>query len=596
MAPDPPSSFFSDPRLPLHRRYEVLRAFFLERQSAAEIAERFGYAVGSVYAMTRDFRHCDDPAAFFFRSPAPTGRPPARPTQQLRERVIQLRKANLSLPDIKARLDAECDAAPSQHVIGSILREEGFARLPRRTRAERALATTPRLRAPTSVLLRPGTAERFQSERAAGMLCLLPWLRTFGLDRAIEAAGYPGSSTLPSLQSVLAFVALKLSDARRYSADDLWCMDRGLGLFAGLNVLPKTASLSAYSDRTTRAMNRKLLAAMAAIWKARGLASDTANLDFTVLPHWGDEVTLSKHWSPTRNRSLVSVAAALAQDPDSGLLLHADARDRAAGSDGAAIEFLDFSRRHGPAVRYLAFDSRFSTYAQLARLDSEGIRFVTVRRRGKRLLERARSLRPPALRTVRVPAAGGRTRLVSACDETVPVYAYGGDLRQITILRGKRRRPSLLLTNDFDSSLPAVLRRYARRWLIEKSFSEQLAFFHLNRLSSSIVIKVDFDLTMTVLAYNLLRLLAAALPPGYRRLTARSLYDRLLCNAADISLTEDQCRVTLKKKRDLPALLQALQAVGTQRIPWIGNRAIHFEGATRSCNRRCARLPFARID
>ena len=431
-------------------------------------------------------------------------------------------------------------------------------------------------------MLDPRAEETFQSERAAGMLCLLPWVRRYGLDTAIAEAGYPGTRTLPALQSVLAFVALKLSDARRYSADDLWCMDRGLGLFAGLNVLPKTASLSSYSDRTTRAMNQRLLGSLAAIWTAKGLAGDSANLDFTTLPHWGDDATLQKHWSGTRGRSLVSISAALAQDPDSGLLLQADASSiRNETSAGTTLEFLDFFRRHGPPIRYLVFDSRFTTYASLARLDKEGIMFVTVRRRGKRLVANAHALDKSSLRSIRVPAASG-TRLVTAYDETVALRDFGGELRQITILRGERRRPSLLLTNDFDSSLAAILRRYARRWLVEQSIAEQLAFFHLNRLSSSMVIKVDFDLAMTVLAYNLLRLLALDLPPGYRQLTARTLYEKLLCTAADISLTPDLCTVSLKKKRDLPALLEALQTVGTTRIPWLGNRQVVFNGASRS--------------
>ena len=76
------------------------------------------------------------------------------------------------------------------------------------------------------------------------------------------------------------------------------------------------------------------------------------------------------------------------------------------------------------------------------------------------------------------------------------------------------------------------------------------------------VIKVDFDLTMTVLAYYLLRLLARDLPPGYRRLTARSLYNKFLYNAPEIALEPDRCRVSLKKKRDLPAPLEALQTIG----------------------------------
>ena len=194
---------------------------------------------------------------------------------------------------------------------------------------------------------------------------------------------------------------------------------------------------------------------------------------------WGDDATLQRHWSGTRGRSLVSISAALAQDPDSGLLLQADASSvRNETSAGTALEFLDFSRRHGPPIRSLVFDSRFTTYASLARLDQEGILFVTVRRRGKRLLANARALDKSSLRSIRVPAASG-TRLVTAHDATVALRDFGGELRQITILRGEHRRPSLLLTNDFDSSLAAILRRYARRWLVEQSIAEQLAFFHL---------------------------------------------------------------------------------------------------------------------
>ena len=135
-----------------------------------------------------------------------------------------------------------------------------------------------------------------------------------------------------------------------------------------------------------------------------------------------------------------------------------------------------------------------------------------------------------------------------ASESTSPLRHYDGEVRQIAVLHGSRR-PALLITNDFESSLAALLRRYAQRWLVEKSISEQLAFFHLNRLSSSMVIKVDFDLAMTVLAYNLYRLLALELPPGYRHGTALTLFESLLETGADIQLDPDLCTVSLKKKR-----------------------------------------------
>ena len=48
--------FFRQPTESLHRRYEVLRAFFLDRQPVRDIAEQFGFTPASVYSLVRDFR------------------------------------------------------------------------------------------------------------------------------------------------------------------------------------------------------------------------------------------------------------------------------------------------------------------------------------------------------------------------------------------------------------------------------------------------------------------------------------------------------------------------------------------------------------
>ena len=50
------------------------------------------------------------------------------------------------------------------------------------------------------------------------------------------------------------------------------------------------------------------------------------------------------------------------------------------------------------------------------------------------------------------------------------------------------------------------------------------------------VIKVDFDLAMTVTAYNLYRRLALDLPPGRRHLTARTLFKKMLWTGVAVSL------------------------------------------------------------
>ena len=48
--------FFLEPTDTLHRRYEVLRAFFVERRSLNDIAQQSGYSYTTVRDLISDFR------------------------------------------------------------------------------------------------------------------------------------------------------------------------------------------------------------------------------------------------------------------------------------------------------------------------------------------------------------------------------------------------------------------------------------------------------------------------------------------------------------------------------------------------------------
>ena len=132
------AEFFSAPSSKRQRRYEILRAFYFEGLPAKVVASRFGCSPGAVYSIARDFRNLTDPGAYFFHSPAPAGRPRKVPADDLRQQVIDLRKLNLSVADIKARLDTQSPRTLSERAISRILKEEGFPRLARRTKAERS--------------------------------------------------------------------------------------------------------------------------------------------------------------------------------------------------------------------------------------------------------------------------------------------------------------------------------------------------------------------------------------------------------------------------------------------------------------------------
>jgi len=210
-----------------------------------------------------------------------------------------------------------------------------------------------------------------------------------------------------------------------------------MGLFAGLNVLPKTAWYTSYSDRVTSEMNRRFLKQLHKVWIRAGLLGDTSNLDFTTIPYWGDDSHLENNWSGKRGKALSSMLAVLAHDPDTGLIDYGNANILQKDESAVVLEFLDFYHRNSPEkdkrLRYIVFDSRFTNYENLRNLDQGQVKFITIRRRGKLLLERIGNLPATGWKTVRVECAGNKQRMLKVFDEMVFLKGYGKDIRQITI-------------------------------------------------------------------------------------------------------------------------------------------------------------------
>src|SRR5208283_2295461 len=133
------SKVFLEPANATHRQYEALRAFFVAGIPGAEVARSFGYTPGSFRVLVHQFRQ--NPRRDFFLKPA-KGPHSAPKTDPLPDRVIALRKQNLSIYDISRNL-AHQGRPLSPVAVAQILKEEGFARLPRRADDERPLGSRP---------------------------------------------------------------------------------------------------------------------------------------------------------------------------------------------------------------------------------------------------------------------------------------------------------------------------------------------------------------------------------------------------------------------------------------------------------------------
>ena len=572
--------------LSTHKQYLAMRRFFLDKASAETVAIEFNYTVSTVYTIARDFKKrlaaCkvagEDP---FFLSLKP-GRKKLGEGSELTALAIAYRKKQLSVPDIKIILDSK-GFITSERLINDILKSHGFVRLPKRSGEDRQeilkegayAKVSP---APVSEMIPFDLPEKFSS-KGVGLLSFLPIIKSYGIDKIIERTNYPGSSKINRLSAILSFLALKLSDVKRYGHDDGWCMDRGLGMFAGLNVLPKTTWFSAYSSAVSRASNVAFLKELNAIWLESGLLSDTVNLDFTAIPYWGDEGSFENNWSGKRSKALISIQAALAQDSEGGIICYGDTTVKHENQDKVILEFLDFyhsKKAFDNHLKYLVFDSKFTTLANLGHIDDKGIKFITIQRKNQSLDEFIASIPDEGWETTKIKKANNKSRTVSYSENFTSNNRYGKSkqLRQIFI-KGNRLKPSTIITNDFEISPGEIIQKYSKRWLVETEIAEHVDFFHLNRNSSGIVIKVDFDLTMTILAHNLYRLLAMNLP-GYSHYGAKILFDKFIDNYGEIIVGSDVVTIKLNRKRSLPLLLETLPEIAEHEYQWIGGKRLNF--------------------
>ena len=223
---------FLEPANPTHRQYEALRAYFVEGVGSAEAARRFSYTPGSFRVLCHGFRR--DPHRVFFL-PVMKGPHTSAKRSPVREQVIELRKQNLSIYDISRTLQEE-DQRLSPAAVARLLKEAGFAKLPRRADEERPERPGPEVAAVADARQQDLSARHFRTQ-FGGLFLFVPYLARIPLERLLERCGFPGTKQIPAAHAMRSLLALKLFGSARHSHVMSSVFDEGLALFAGLNVM-----------------------------------------------------------------------------------------------------------------------------------------------------------------------------------------------------------------------------------------------------------------------------------------------------------------------------------------------------------------------
>jgi hypothetical protein len=396
-------------------------------------------------------------------------------------------------------------------------------------------------------------------------------------DHLVRQAGYPGSAMIPAPSALLSLLALKLLDKERRSHIDDFNFEPALGLFAGLNVLPKKSYATAYSYQTCRDHQRALLAGWVRALSALLFPQPEAfSLDFHAIPYRGDDAGLDTHYLPRRGKAGTSVLTFFALENDSRVLCYANANLTRADQPGEPMRFVEFwNELTGSDPPWLYLDSKVMTYPELATLNRRGIWFVTIRRRGAAILRRLCRLPRSAWQKAVIDTPKRCHQHIRYLDERVRLRGYEGEIRQLAVSGLGREEPTLFLSNNVEQTARGLIVRYAGRNRVEDGLGQAVNFFHLDCLASEVRLNVDLDTALTVLANGCYRWLGKQLR-GFEKATPKQLYRRFVETGGVVEVEDGRIVVHFDKRSHNPVLREAALDREPLPIPWLNKCSAAF--------------------
>ncbi len=468
----------------------------------------------------------------------------------------------------------------SVKTIERILKDSGFKRLRRRTNRELGKTNKNKFIPKRSGGLDLDKLKPFQIDSpVVGIYFFLPYILESGIIDIVKGCNLPASTDINSVQAALSMLALKLIGNQRLSQMDQYDHEPGLGIFAGLNLLPKSTYMCTYSCRTSESMlyefQERLIKHFKGIYPDF-YNGDYINLDFHSIPHYGDESNMEKLWCGSRGKSMKAANTVFAQDSKSNAILYTRSDILRREESKEIKKFITYWRKvNGSIDETLVFDCKFTKYKVLDELTDDGIKFITLRKRSQKILEKALEYPNNDWTRVNLPIKKRKYKNVLVFEERVTLKDCKNSFRQIVVKKHGRKNPTFIITNNEKLKLSEILLVYAKRWHIENKISELVSFFNLNALSSPLMIRIHFDILWTFIADTLYHRFAKDLR-RFEKSLAPTIFRKFVNMPGKIVYTGDKFYVKIRKRAHTPILMSADKLNRPIQVPWLNNKTIQI--------------------
>jgi hypothetical protein len=352
----------------------------------------------------------------------------------------------------------------------------------------------------------------------------------------------------------------------------------GLGLFAGLNFLPKPTFMATYSCRTSEKLLNDFQYQLMTLFQKKYsdfYQSKFINLDFHSIPHFGEQSKMEKVWCGARGKAIKGANTIFAQDSESNAILYTRADILRKNEANEIINFVDYWKTIRKEIQEtLVFDCKLTSYQVLDTLPD--VKFITLRKRSKKLLAQTETIPEKEWQKVYLPIPKRKHKSCRVYVSEITLPKCTLPIKQIIVKDHGRSQPTFVITNNRDLKLEDILIVYAKRWHIEQKFAELVTFFNLNALSSPLMIRIHFDILWTVIADTLYHRFAKDLP-RFEHERAGSLFRHFVNMPGQIVYDGKEFVIKIRKRAHTPILLGVKHLQKNIKVPWLGNRSMRIE-------------------
>jgi transposase len=567
--------YFLKPPSSRQKQYEAIRALVIENKPVEHVAKQFGYTINTIYSLIRDIKN-DKHQLFPIVKKGPKN---IRTPNSTIEKVIKYRKNGLSVIDIKSTLEKD-QIEISTRTITRIIKESGFKKLPRRTNNELGKTTNNKVIPPRSCHIDFSKLKPFSVDcPVAGIFFFLPYIIESGILDVVKQCKLPQSGDIKSTQACLSMLLLKLVGRDRLTHINAYDQEPGLGVFAGLNILPKPTYINTYSCRCSEPELESLQKMVLEKFKEKYpdfYSGKYINLDFHSIPHFGTESEMEKVWCGARGKTLKGATTVFTQDSNSNAILYTRADILRNEEADEVVKFVTYWKKITNNMdETLVFDCKFTTYKILNDLNNDKVKFITLRKRSAKLVAKLLEISDDKWQKVHVPIPKRKYTRVLVYETNEKLNGCQKTFRQIAIKNHGRAQPTFIITNNKTLPLKNILEIYAKRWRIENKFGELVAFFNLNALSSPIMIRIHFDILWTIIADTLYHRFAQDLR-RFEKALVPQLFRKFIDMPGKVVYDGEKFIVKIRKRAHTPILMGVSKLQNPIKIPWLEGKTIEI--------------------